>query len=149
MSAIKDLLPRKRGFRADADEDDQFPASTRRIGCAATGCPMRPSCSSEGSSFVCSAHSAAPPHRWPHVTDGLQQNTGLIALITRLQSMYAEAIAPDLMYRAIHEHFEADRFMYPTAYECKHFPMYLYRLHRELLYRAGAASVRPEPREAA
>lgn len=61
--------------REDALVDDvnRDSKAEKALMCRAEGCPLRWSVNTDGRVHLCSAHAWNEPHRWPQITQALQQ----------------------------------------------------------------------------
>lgn len=111
--------------------DNSKPVETPResSACKAHGC-TRPGSIDLGGGFLCTYHCAAQPHNWPRVTESLAENAFIFDLMRDIKNA-----KNDREWFMLATEFWEDQNLKPAKEEKS--GQYLYRLHHEVMRRAG------------
>jgi hypothetical protein len=118
--------------------DNSKPVETPResSACKAHGC-TRPGSIDQGGGFLCTYHGSAEAVKWPMVTESLAENAYIFDLMRDIKQA-----RNDKAWFALASEFWEEERMKPLPMEKA--GQYLYRLHYELMLRAGLVKQNPQ-----
>ena len=122
------------------------PAQEHSNKCAANGCPLVGSISSNGGRYVCSFHHAAEGEKWPRVTESMLQNEKILMAISEVIRM-GDMDWVKGKWELMHRYFDGEPHLQPTIAEREHRRWYEYRLNGWVMYLTGLAKNKPVARE--